>query len=231
MNKISILLPTRRRFEMCKKSMESLYQTCYSEDNFEILIAYDSDDIHTTNQLRDYFRNKTNIYYFEYERKHYRGLHHYINDLSLKAKGSSLFFWSDDCLVTSHHWDLEVLRAHNEGFYMLSPKVANMESYWRDCGVLFPIIPKKWVEITGVFSAIPANDSWIDVLSKKLNVYRLLESVVLIHDRFNESGNNYDENYIEARNDLQNSSYHTWDYNIVDEHYNKLKNYLDSINQ
>jgi glycosyltransferase involved in cell wall biosynthesis len=228
MSKVSILIPTRKRFEMFKKSISSLYDNCSDINNFEVLVATDNDDDETTSKIKDFFSDKTNIKYFTYERKYYYGFHHYINDLSNKAKGEFLFLWGDDAVMKSKDWDLEILK-HNGKFCMLSPKVDNMESYWRDQGVLFPIIPKKWVDITGVFSLSPSCDSWADVLSKKLGVFTNIGSVVLTHERYDLVGVNNDENFNDSREALQSSNYQHIDSNLmnmIEEHSNKIKEYL-----
>jgi glycosyltransferase involved in cell wall biosynthesis len=228
MNKVSILIPTRKRFEMFKKSISSLFENCNNVDNFEVLVATDKDDEDTTIQIKQFFKDKNNIKYFTYERQYYYGFHHYINDLSKKSKGEFLFLWGDDAVMKSRDWDLEILK-HSGKFLMLSPKVDNMESYWRDQGVLFPIIPKKWVDLTGVFSLSPSCDSWADVLSKKLNIFSNLESVVLTHERADLIGANKDENYNESREAINDPNYHHIDENmirIIEEHCQKIKEHI-----
>jgi hypothetical protein len=228
MNKISILIPTRKRFEMFTKSISSLYNTCNNINNFEVLVATDFDDEETTNQIKNFFQGKPNIKYFTYERQYYYGFHHYINDLSSKSDGEFLFLWGDDAVMESKDWDLEILK-YSGKFCMLSPKVSNMETYWRDQGVLFPIIPKKWFDITGVFSLSPSCDSWADVLSKKLGIFTNIESVALCHERHDLVGTNDDENFRESRDAIQSSYYQHIDskmMDIIEEQFQKIKEYL-----
>jgi hypothetical protein len=228
MSKISILIPTRKRFEMFKKSISSLYENCNNIDNFEVLVATDNDDENITSQIKDFFSDKTNMKYFTYDRQYYYGFHHYINDLSIKSEGEFLVLWGDDAVMKSKDWDLEILK-YSGTFCMLSPKVDNMESYWRDMGVLFPIIPKKWVDITGVFSLSPSCDSWADVLSKKLGIFTNLESVVLTHERCDLVGINNDENFNESREAIKSPNYQHIDSNmmeIIENHAQKIREYL-----
>lgn len=229
MSKVSILLPTRNRFEMFKTSVESLFENCDKVDQFEILVALDNDDVETSKKIEEYSSDKSNIRIFYYERYFYKGLQKYYNDLSNKALGTSLFLWNDDLLMKSKSWDTEVLNNQKE-FCVLSPMVDTMETYWREQGVLFPILPKKWIEVTGEWSPLPACDSWIDVLSKRLNLLKKLESVVVSHVRHDVTGENNDQTYIEGRVDLGSSEYdHLNDLNVVEEHYQKLYNYLNEI--
>jgi hypothetical protein len=170
------------------------------------------------------------MYY--YERKRYRGLHHYINDLAQKACDGSLLLWNDDAIMTSKNWDLEILKLH-ENFLAINPKVENMEDYWKNTGVLFPVIPKKWIDITKIWSPTPGLDSWIDVLSKKLNILHSVDTISILHDRFELTGNNDDETYIEGRVDKTTPSlqlgYEVWSYpELLEEHYNKLLDYINN---
>jgi len=231
MKKVSILFPTRNRYEMFVSSTKSLIDQCYSLNNIEILLAVDNDDIETTTKIAEFIKDKDYIKMFFYERKRYRGLHLYINDLCQKAVGDSLMLWNDDAIMKSKNWDLEISKLH-ENFIVISPKVENMEEYWKNTGVLFPIIPKKWIEITNIWSPTPGLDSWIDVLSKRLSILVNVDSVIVSHDRYELTGNNNDETYIEGRVDKTTPSlqpgYEVWSYpELLEEHYNKLLDYLN----
>jgi glycosyltransferase involved in cell wall biosynthesis len=234
MKKISILMPTRNRFELAKKSIDSLFENCQSIKNFEVLLAVDYDDTETTKKLADYINNKKNIKMFFYERQFYRGLNVYINDLAQRAKGTSLMLWNDDSIIESKNWDYEILKNH-ETFCVLNPLVSNMEDFWKNKGVLYPIIPKKWIEITGEWSRVPACDSVIDLLAKRLGLLVKLETVSIFHDRYENTGNNHDVTYKEVTADKVNPNYvkefHIGYPEVIEEHYNKLKYYLDSKNK
>lgn len=231
MESISVLLPTRGRYEMLTKSVNSLIENCNDLSKIEILLAVDTDDKDTTDRIIEYISDKPNIKMFFYERQHYKGLHLYITDLAKNASGSSLLVWNDDAIMQSKDWDVEILKAH-KSFCVLSPKVGNMEDYWKHKGLLFPIIPKKWIEITGFWSPTPGVDSWVDVLSKKLNILVNLESVVIFHDRYELTGQNHDNTYVEVRMDKDNTSLHksyeVWSYpEMLNDHYNKLLQYIN----
>lgn len=227
---ISILLPTRKRFNMFCKSIESLVLNASDVKNFEILVALDNDDLETIEQIAQYSKDKPYIKCFFYERKKYSGLHHYVNDLAKRAIGTSIFLWNDDVLMKSKNWDSIILNLHTN-FCVLSPKVENMESYWRDQGVLFPIIPKKWIDIVGEWSPVPAIDSWSDMLGRKLNLRKNVGDIVLYHDRHDNTGNNYDETYIEGRHEIHHNYPPAQDQvDDLEVHYTKLLNYLINNN-
>jgi glycosyltransferase involved in cell wall biosynthesis len=197
MNKISILLPTRNRFNLFKASIDSLYKTCQNNDNFEILVALDNDDS-DIEKINEYVNNKNNMKVFIVDRLFYKNLNLYYDILSKQSIGTSLMLWNDDAIMESDNWDYEILNNHNE-FCVLSPKVSNMLTYWETQGVLFPIIPKKWFEITNRWSYIQACDSWIDIICKRLGLLKNLSSVIIKHDRHDLTGNNLDSTYAEGR--------------------------------
>jgi GT2 family glycosyltransferase len=231
MNKVSVLMPTRNRFDLAINSIESLFKNCKDVDNFEVLLAVDNDDLETTNRLSTYFHDRPNVKMFFFERQYYRGLHNYINRLVNEASGTSLMLWNDDSTIDSKNWDYEIIKNHDK-FCVLSPKVQNMEHYWKHQGVLFPIIPKKWVELTKIWSPTPGLDSWIDVLSKRLNILVNIESIVISHNRYELTGDNKDQTYIEGRADLQNPSlqqgFEVWNHSeLLQQHQDLLSNYIN----
>jgi hypothetical protein len=225
-------MPTRNRFDLAVNSIESLFKNCKDIDSFEVLLAVDNDDLETTNRLSTYFYDRPNVKMFFFERQYYRGLHNYINKLVNEASGTSLMLWNDDSTIDSKNWEYEIIK-HHDKFCVLSPKVQNMENYWRHQGVLFPILPKKWIEITKIWSPTPGLDSWIDVLSKRLGILVNLESVVISHNRFELSGDNKDQTYMEGRADLHNPAlnggFEVWSHSeLLQEHQNLLFNYINT---
>lgn len=224
---ISIILPTRNRLKLFTESVESLLSNVSSFDNIEILVAMDDDDVETISEIQKFIKNKTYIKLFLFTRKHYHGLHEYINFLANKASGKFIMIWNDDCLMETKDWDKYIMEYDNK-FIMLSPKVKNMEHYWKHQGVLFPIIPKKWVDIIGIISPVHACDSWIDVLSKRLEICVNLETVVLSHNRFDLIGQNGDTTYNERSHSIATECNRV-DYSVLwEEHYQILKKYLDT---
>lgn len=202
MKNISILIPTRKRAAMFVNAIESLYTTCESIDNFEVLVAVDKDDEETTNEICKYTNTKNNIAIYTFERQYYKGFHNYINALVPQSKGKSLFLWNDDCVMKSKNWDTEIIKYHKD-FCILNPLVDTMINYCRtNKQILFPIIPKKWVEITGRWANNAACDTWIQDISRDLNLTVDVDSIVISHDRHDVTGNNNDIVYVEGREDV-----------------------------
>ena len=223
MKKVSVLLPTRKRFGLFNKSVTSLFNKCSNVDNFEVLVALDIDDTETIIKIENFIIDKPNVKYFLYERSHYENLHDYYNDLINKSTGTSLFLWNDDAVMDSDGWDLEILKYH-KNFCVINPKVSTMVDFWSR-HVLFPIIPKKWVELTGQWAPYRGLDSWVDVLGKRLNIIENVSTIIITHDRFDLTGNNNDGTYVEGR--IGGTPI---DEQLLDVDYNILKEYLNTIN-
>lgn len=224
---ISILLPTRNRLKMFTESVDSLLSNVSSLDQIEILVAMDDDDDETVNEIKKIIHNKKNIKLFLFTRKHYHGLHEYINFLAKQCSGKFIMIWNDDCLMETKDWDKFIMEYDNK-FVMLSPKVKNMEHYWKHQGVLFPIIPKKWVTTIGSISPVHACDSWIDVLAKRLGIFTNLETVVLSHNRFDLIGKAGDITHNERSHSIATECNRVDYSHVWEEHYQILKNYIES---
>jgi len=148
---VSIILPTRGRVTKLKESLESLYST---GKDFELLIGADRDDKATIDFIVENYPAKMLVV----ERLGYLKLHEYVNDLSLLAKGKWLFLWNDDCIMHTKDWDKEINK--QKGFKVFCPR-SNQFGYVPTESNLFPIVPRKWIELLGHFSLSPHNDSWV----------------------------------------------------------------------
>ena len=82
---VSFTLPTRKRIPQLTKALESIYSTCYSKDNFEILLAIDNDDLETIEFVKNFITNHHNTKMFLFERQRYKGMHIYQNTLISNA--------------------------------------------------------------------------------------------------------------------------------------------------
>lgn len=231
MNKISILLPTRGRPELCVRSVESLINTCRDINNFDVLLAVDSDDVENTHNIIESLRGKLNMHVYSYERQGYKGLHLYYNDLAIKSSGSCVMLWNDDTTMLSKDWDVNILDAHKDKFCVSSPNVVNMQDFANHHGGtwgVYPIIPRKWVDELKMMSAVPSVDSWIDMLVKSLQIESIhLTNVEVYHDRFDLTGNNRDETHADALKDRSQGFNHEPE--IFENHYQKLLAYLKTL--
>ncbi len=228
-------MPTRERFDLFCESVNSLFENCENVNNFEVLLALDNDDIETISKIEAYIIDKPNVKIFLFERQRYRGLNNYYNELTHQSSGNYLFLWNDDSKIISKNWDAEIL--NNEcDLCVLNPKVFGSEeyinTYHNGLMILFPIITRKWFDITGEWAHVPAVDSWIDILGKRLGNIKNLDNLVILHDRHGINGV-IDKTYLDIVSDRENnfSLFNIGFPDIWEEHYQKLLAYQNSKNE
>ena len=156
---ISILLATRGRTDMLKRSLLSLADTAHDTSNLEILLAFDDDDTETyewvaENVLPELDSRGVAYSCMSFERMGYIRLNEYYNALSAAANGDWLFFWGDDAIMETADWDTTILTETR--FRVLRAPAHNYHPI-----AIFPIVPKKWYELFGYFSAHQLNDNWV----------------------------------------------------------------------
>jgi hypothetical protein len=199
--KLTIIYPTRKRYDLFIKSTESLIEKCSDINNLEILVTMDNDDTDTILKTEEYISDKPFIKLMISERHYYRNLNFYVNAAAKVANGDYLLLWNDDCIMETDNYDL-VMDKYKDKFMVVNPLVVNHKDYCRQNNrMLFPIIPKEWVDITGRWSNSGACDSWIELISNELNISLYEDDIRIFHDRFNLTGNNLDEIYTESVDD------------------------------
>jgi glycosyltransferase involved in cell wall biosynthesis len=190
--KISILLATRNRTEMLKKSLASLVDLASDPANLEILLAFDDDDSETFEWVQEHVLtdlDHAGVHYscLSFERLGYIRLNEYYNKLALEAKGDWLFFWGDDAVMETQDWDKIILAIKQF-------QVLRMKSHNEHPIAVFPIVPKKWIDILGYFSAHQLNDNYVCQIAYMANIMQNVD-IETLHDRFDLTGNNNDENF------------------------------------
>lgn len=195
--KISIILPTRKRTEALVNSLNSLLALADDTSRIEICIAYDDDD----DESREFFATQWADYIsqcnatskiFETERFGYTRLNEYINLLGEESTGDWIFFWNDDALMQTQGWDTEVVKHDPEKIKLLRMPCTSMEHPF----ALFPVFPRKWIDLFGKISPVSHNDWWIYNVTKPLNLVEDIP-VYVYHDRADVTGGNNDETYKE----------------------------------
>ena len=175
--KLSILCPTRRRYERLTESLDTLFGKASGDNELELLLAFDDDDLETMDKCKEYidkhFKNVETKYNVT-ERYSYVHLNKYINDLCAIATGDWLVFWSDDVLMETQDWDKQI-EDHKDEFLLLSPIVSNRPDF---PGTMFPILPKKWYDELGHFSLNCHNDTWVEEIAKSLGIFKFIPMYV-----------------------------------------------------
>lgn len=185
---VSFLLPSRKRVEACKSSIEALWITASDKTSFEVLLAFDDDDTESRDAVVS-FCDQIGVAYkvITSERHGYKNLHMYYNALCEIASGETLWLWNDDAFMKTESWDV-VLRAHSDNVHVLDFKNNHYP-------FIFPLVPAKYIKTMGHFSLQAHNDTWIEVIFRfNLGLVKMVEDIYIEHARIgNEIGIDYTE--------------------------------------
>ena len=187
---VSVILPTLGRASLCIRSIESCLSSAEDPTAIEVLCYFDEGD-ESILEVRERFRDNQNIRFFVFPPVGYRYLNVYINELCRHARGRWLFLWNDDAEFKSKNWD-SVLQRYGERMCLVSPFVENMPTYR---GTIFPMIPRKWFEITGCFSNQTHNDTWVEEIAFQVDIFTREPRIAVFHERYSETGLNNDTTY------------------------------------
>lgn len=192
---ICVMLATRGRTEALSVCLFSLFNRASKKTKIQLILAFDRDDDLGLN----YFNNKVKYWLEEQqinysvlitERYGYKKLNRYYNIMSNMAQADWLFFWTDDAIMDTNNWDLEITKFTGK-FKVLSVYANNEHPY-----SLFPIVPQMWVKILGRFSRHTHNDTEISQMAYLLDIFERIP-VYVTHDRADLTGNNNDQTYNE----------------------------------
>jgi glycosyl transferase family 2 len=178
---ISVLVPSRQRPELLARSVDSL-----GERDLEVLVRVDDDDP----RLEDYLTLR-GLDVVVGPHHGYGSLQRYYNELADRATGDWLFLWNDDCLMQTPDW-LDIVRSYEGKMAVLNPNT-NHDNWEIDMNV-FPILPRKMVELMGHLSLSPHNDSWIEYVARDSGIM-VRVPIMILHDRADLTGQNDDETY------------------------------------
>lgn len=191
---ISVLLPTRGRREVLRKSLDSLVSKAKHPERLEILFGVDEDDQSVIDYIKEEIAEDLKEVGIEarasiFKPLGYENLHIYVNTLAGAATGEWLFFWNDDCLMVSEGWD-DVIREYDGEFKLLGPK----DNHNGHPYAILPIVPKDWFILMGHLSQNPQNDAWLSHIAYMLDIFERVD-FEFIHDRADITGNNDDETF------------------------------------
>ena len=191
---ISVLLPTRGRREVLRKSLDSLVSKATHPERLEILFGVDEDDQSVIDYIKEEIAEDLKEVGIEarasiFKPLGYENLHIYVNTLAGAATGEWMFFWNDDCLMVSEGWD-EVIDQYNGQFKSLGPK----DNHAGHPYAILPIVPRDWFILMGHLSQNPQNDAWLSHIAYMLDIFERVD-FEFIHDRADITGNNDDETF------------------------------------
>jgi hypothetical protein len=193
MSDISILLPTRKRFDLMLNSIRSLYQKAKHPSDIELMIWLDDDDLESI-QRQDEIKEITENYkIFVGDRERgYADLHLFVNKLCKESTGEFLMLWNDDATMTTEYWDVEIMN------YWGETKLLLLNSNHKECHWAFPVLSRDIYDAIGHFSLNCHNDTWIYRVCSALQLDTFLPSIQVFHDRADMTGNNRDSTYLEG---------------------------------
>ena len=191
---ISVLLPTRGRREVLRKSLDSLVSKASNPERLEILFGVDEDDQTVIDYIKEEIAEDLKEVGIEarasiFKPLGYENLHIYVNTLAGAATGDWFFFWNDDCLMVSEGWD-DVIDQYNGQFKLLGPK----DNHNGHPYAILPIVPRDWFILMGHLSQNPQNDAWLSHIAYMLDIFERVD-FEFIHDRADITGNNDDETF------------------------------------
>lgn len=227
--KISILLPTRGRTDILKRSVKSLLDTADDPSTIEFLLAFDNDDAESSkyfieNIAPDLDAVSSVYHVYEFEPIGYANLHQYLNKLGKYAKAPWWVFWNDDAVMKDNSWDT-VISSHGDKFCIQSFETHNMHPY-----SIFPIVPRTWFEQLGYLSQHQLNDAYISQIGWLLDIMIRIP-IKVDHERFDLTGKNQDDTY-KNRTVFEGNMHDPRDFNHVTQRKmrlddcNKLADYL-----
>lgn len=189
---LSVLLPTRGRTDILRRSLLSLADLADHPEKIEMLLAFDDDDTESSDWCIEHVLPELDDRGVSYDLKQfprlgYIRLNEYVNSLSLSAKGRWMMFWGDDAVMETKGWDTRILEVQD--FHVLRIPTHNQHPY-----AIFPIVPKQWIDVLGYMSSHQLSDSTVSQMGYMLDIVKDID-VQVVHDRFDLTGNNKDETW------------------------------------
>lgn len=174
---ISVLLPTRGRFDRLPRALGSLHVLAADTSRIEYLLRTDVDqpsvaafgfDVPPHTELRG-------------ERWGYGRMHDYYGELAAAAQGRLLFVWNDDTEMLTPRWD-ELLLAEAE-----KPLVQFIRrDTCQTADDTFPVVDRRIYEAVGRLSAHCYVDTWLSHVSRDAGVRHFRNDIVFHHHRLDD---------------------------------------------
>jgi hypothetical protein len=154
MSKISLLCPTRKRLWGITQLVKSLSITSKNRDNYELLVACDTDDVESINTLDSLIKEfpSINMRVFHREKSDFLNRDYY-NFLAEKAEGDFLWVIADDIRFNTNNWDNKLYYHLESITYSLKDRIACFsvsEEGSQAKHPCFPIVTKEAFKVLGM---------------------------------------------------------------------------------
>lgn len=198
---ISVILPSRHRPAMLTASIGSLRATAARPDLLEVLVAHDPDDPGTAETARQL---DADLIWQAPQRFGYADSARYYAALIEHVRGQWVLpSWGDDGLMLTDGWD-DIVRAQPV------PSVLYTTGGDRRGNNCFPVVHMDVFAALGRFTDLPAIDTWYDDVGKLAGIWRAPDPpIVLMQDRFDITGRNRDDTYLQGRSGYRGADYYS----------------------
>jgi hypothetical protein len=177
-NKISVLVPTRRRLDFLSRMLDSFNETATRKDQVELIFRCDNDDIESIEYLQ-----KLNYPVLIGDRKDgYKSLPIFFNEMVEKATGDLFVCGNDDMLFKTKNWPQLVIdeaNKYSDGLFNIGVSTGlNADKF------PFSIVSRKLVEAMGLINdpRLLFSDIFLLDVAKHFNRAVTLENVIFYHD-------------------------------------------------
>jgi len=190
---LSILLPSRGRTEQLARSVNSLIDLAQEPEDIQWCFGFDNDDSESFAYFQTYVLPKIQESGAKYtclgfEPMGYARLHEYVNQLAHTSTGKWMVFWNDDAIMRTANWDTTI-KSQGDRFCLQAFETHNKHPY-----SIFPIVPRKWLELIGHFSQHQLNDAWVSQVAWLLDIMVKID-VHVDHERYDLTGKNDDATF------------------------------------
>lgn len=174
MKAVSIIVPVRRDSPWIGTLLESIRVNADDLGNLEVLLGIAHDDTETNPP--DSFVRTIRLD----QRLRKWGVGFYTNILALDAEGTLIWWLSDEVVIQTTGFDsllVGVAESYGDKIYKFIP------SGDEGGGAAYPILTKKWIDITKRWADTPSIDSWVNTVCGSLPRRGMDLSDLRIRDR------------------------------------------------
>ncbi len=157
---VSVIVPVGFEYDELEDFLKSFLNK--ESKGYEILVGIDSGDIKNIKIVNKY-KNKLPVEYFIWSEPGYYCMHEKSNMLASHARGSYVWWLSDECRMITKDW-VRRIKEETRG----RPLVAHPITEPAD-GSKHPLVSREWIRITGRFAGFPSIDSWINTVRERSN--------------------------------------------------------------
>lgn len=178
---ITVMLPTRGRYEHLDKALKTLHDNAHAPESIEYLLRTDGDMPAATSKIA--FKHAL-LREFRGPRLGYGRMHDYYNGLASRSTGKLLLLWNDDTEMLTKDWDKLAL----EGIEEKRPQVQFIK---RDINstvdTTLPFIDHRLFDLLGHLSKHCAVDEWLGQVGKQVEgMLKPRMDIVFTHHRFTD---------------------------------------------